>query len=176
MVDTYSKLLGLSETPPPPSESGKAKTVQSPAKQEKKEPHGKQAQADKKIPTPLSSEGGDTSGKNTSRSKIQPATSSRQDSKNKESKSRTTDVMTSSLHDVNMRSWRDIIENTETHNSSLRLTTGESDDIEDLIKELKRKLKVKTSLNEIARLGLLYLLHDFKKNRESSLVYKVKKS
>lgn len=90
------------------------------------------------------------------------------------------DVVTSLLHDVlrdvNIREWRDTIENTETHNSSLRLTTQESDDVEDLIKELKRKLKIKTSLNEIARLGLLYILHDFKKNRENSLIYKVKKS
>jgi hypothetical protein len=86
------------------------------------------------------------------------------------------DVMTSSLHDVNLREWRDTVENTETHNSSLRLTTEESDEIEDLIKELKRRLKIKTSLNEVARLGLLYILHDFKKNRENSLIYKVKKS
>jgi hypothetical protein len=126
--------------------------------------------------TPPLAEGGEISDKNTNRSKAQSATPSRQDGKIKESKSRTTDVRTLSLHDVNMRLWRDIIENTETHNSSLRLTTEESDNIEDLIKELKRKLKVKTSLNEIARLGLLYLLHDFNKNRENSLVYKVKKS
>jgi hypothetical protein len=86
------------------------------------------------------------------------------------------DVMTSSLHDVNLREWRDTIENTETHNSSLRLTTEESDEIEDLIMELKRRLKIKTSLNEVARLGLLYIVHDFKKNREKSLIYKVKKS
>ncbi len=86
------------------------------------------------------------------------------------------DVTTSLLHDVNFRKWRDIIENTETHNSSLRLTTEEAEDVEDLIQELKRKLKLKTSLNEVARLGLLYILHDFKKNREKSLVYKVKKS
>ena len=90
------------------------------------------------------------------------------------------DVMTSPfrdvLHDVNLRGWRETIENTETHNSSLRLTTEESDEIEDLIKELKRKLKIKTSLNEVARLGLLYILQDFKKNRENSIIYKVKTS
>src|SRR5437764_6595902 len=63
------------------------------------------------------------------------------------------DVTTSPLHDVGLRGWRDTIENTETHNSSLRLTMEESDEIEDLIKELKRKLKIKTSLNEVARLG-----------------------
>ena len=77
-----------------------------------------------------------------------------------------TDVTTSSLHDVNLRGWRDTIENTETHNSSLRMTTDEGDNIEDVIQELKRKLKVKTSLNEVARLGLLYVVDDFKKNRE----------
>ena len=69
-----------------------------------------------------------------------------------------------------------MIENTETHNSSLRLTTEEGEDVEDVTKELKRQLKVKTSLNEIARLGLLYLVHDFQKHRERSLIYQVKKS
>ncbi len=86
------------------------------------------------------------------------------------------DVATSSHHDVNYRVWRDIIENTETHNSSLRLTTEENFAVEDVITDLKRQLKIKTSLNEVARLGLLYLIHDFKKHRENSLLYKVKKS
>lgn len=86
------------------------------------------------------------------------------------------DVMTSLLQDVSLRGWKDIIENTETHNSSLRLTSNEVYEVEDLINELRRNLKVKTSLNEVARLGLLYIIHDFKKKRERSLVYKVKKS
>jgi hypothetical protein len=88
----------------------------------------------------------------------------------------TNDVMTSSLHDVNLRGWRDTIENTETHNSSLRLTTEEGEHIEDLITDLKRKHKIKTSLNEVARLGLLHIAQDFKKNGANSLIYKVKKS
>jgi hypothetical protein len=58
---------------------------------------------------------------------------SRKASEKKETKSIMTDVMTSSLHDVNLRVWRDTIENTETHNSSLRLTTEEGQDIEDLL-------------------------------------------
>jgi hypothetical protein len=86
------------------------------------------------------------------------------------------DVATSSRHDVNYRAWRDIIENTETHNSSLRLTAEENFAIEDVITDLKRQLKIKTSLNEVARLGLLYLIDDFKKHREHSLLYKVKNS
>jgi hypothetical protein len=85
-------------------------------------------------------------------------------------------VTTSSLHEVPYRVWKDAIENTETHNSSLRLTNEENYAVEDMINELKRSLKVKTSLNEVARLGLLYIIHDFKINREKSLVYKVKKS
>ena len=84
--------------------------------------------------------------------------------------------MTSSFHDVNLRDWKDTIENTETHNSSLRLTTEEGEHIEDLITDLKRKFKIKTSLNEVARLGLLHIVQDFKKNGENSLIYKVKKS
>jgi hypothetical protein len=91
-------------------------------------------------------------------------------------KSATNDVMTSSRHDVSPRAWRDIIENTETHNSSLRLTTEEGEHIEDLITDLKRKYRIKTSLNEIARLGLLHIVQDFKKHGENSLIYKVKKS
>ena len=125
---------------------------------------------------PPSAHVSDTSGKKVHRSKAQGTPPSRQESENKESKSIMTDVMTSSLHDVDLRAWRDTIENTETHNSSLRLTTEESNDIEDVIQELKRHLKVKTSLNEVARLGLLYLVHDFKKHRERSLIYRVKKS
>ena len=86
------------------------------------------------------------------------------------------DVTTSSLHEVNFRVWKDTIENTETHSSSLRLTNEENYAVEDLVNELKRSLKVKTSLNEAARLGLLYIIRDFKQNREKSLIYKVKKS
>jgi hypothetical protein len=100
----------------------------------------------------------------------------RQQSKKKEPTSILNDVMTSSLHDVHLRVWRDMIENTETHNSSLRLTTEESEHIEDVITGLKRKFKIKTSLNEIARLGLLHIVQDFKKHGENSLIYKVKKS
>ena len=100
----------------------------------------------------------------------------RKQSNKKVYKSATNDVMTSSLHDANLRGWKDTIENTETHNSSLRLTTEEGEHIEDLITDLKRKYKIKTSLNEIARLGLLHIVQDFKKNDENSLIYKVKKS
>jgi hypothetical protein len=100
----------------------------------------------------------------------------RKQSTKKVNKSATNDVMTSSRYDVNLRAWKDTIENTETHNSSLRLTTAEGEQIEDVITDLKRKYKIKTSLNEIARLGLLHIVQDFKKNGESSLIYKVKKS
>jgi hypothetical protein len=100
----------------------------------------------------------------------------RKQSNKKVNKAPTNDVMTSSLHDVNLRAWKDTIENTETHNSSLRLTTAEGEHIEDVITDLKRKYKIKTSLNEIARLGLLHIVQDFKKNGENSLIYKVKKS
>ena len=86
------------------------------------------------------------------------------------------DVMTSSHHDVHYRAWRDIIENTETHNSALRLTREERYEVEDTIQDLERKHKIKTSLNEVARLGLLSIIHDYKKNKQQSLLYKVKKS
>lgn len=90
--------------------------------------------------------------------------------------SRRHDVMTSSLQDNNHRKWREIIENTEVHNSSLRVTNGEVYSVEDTISELRRKQKVKTSMNELARLGMLYLIDDFKKNKQNSIIVKVKKS
>jgi hypothetical protein len=93
-----------------------------------------------------------------------------------EPKLRSHDVTTSLSHDVDFRKWRDIIEDTETRNSSLRITSSEKYDIEDLIGELERKYKIKTSLNEIARLGILYLIDDFKKGKLNSLIMKVKKS
>jgi hypothetical protein len=130
----------------------------------------------KQKPTPPPTPARDTSDTTTYQSKTQATPRVHPDSANKARKPSPTDVVTSSLQDVNLREWRDLIENTETHNSSLRLTTEEGEDVEDVIKELKRQLKVKTSLNEIARLGLLYLVHDFKKNRERSLIYQVKKS
>jgi hypothetical protein len=86
------------------------------------------------------------------------------------------DVTTSKRYGVNYRKWRDTIENTETHNSALRLTREERYEVEDMIQELERKHKVKTSMNEVARLGILSIIHDYKTNKQESLVYKVKKS
>ena len=102
--------------------------------------------------------------------------SSLQSSSNENKQSNKNDVITSSRHDVAYREWKDIIENTETHNSALRLTNEERFDIEDLVSELRRKYKIKTSMNELARLGLLYIVQDFKKNKTKSLVHNVKKS
>jgi hypothetical protein len=87
-----------------------------------------------------------------------------------------TDVMTSLLQDVNLRDWRDTIENTQTRGSSLRLTNEEIYAVEDVIQDLERLLNIKTSMNELARLGLLFLMHELKQNGDKSLVYKVKKS
>jgi hypothetical protein len=86
------------------------------------------------------------------------------------------DVTTPVRHDVNHRKWRDIIEDTEVHNSALRLTNEERYDVEDLVSELRRKYKIKTSMNELARLGLLYIIDDFKKDKQNALIIKVKKS
>lgn len=86
------------------------------------------------------------------------------------------DVMTSLLQDVNLREWREVIENTETQNTALRITSEERYAIEDVVNELRRKEKVKTSMNEIARLGMIYLIYDFKKNGRESILYKIKKA
>ena len=87
-----------------------------------------------------------------------------------------TDVMTLLSQDINTKLWREIIEETETHNSSLRMSAKERDQIEDIVRDLKRNYKIKTSMNEIARLGLLFLIHDFKKKRARSIINEVKTS
>ena len=86
------------------------------------------------------------------------------------------DVMTSQIQDINLKQWQETIENTETQNSALRLTSEERYAVEDVVSELRRKYGIKTSMNEIARLGLLLLIADFKKNRKVSLIHTVKKA
>lgn len=88
----------------------------------------------------------------------------------------TIDVMTSLLQGIDLKQWREQIEDTETQNSSLRLTSEERYVVEDLISELQRKERIKTSMNEVARLGLLFLIHEFKKNGRQSILYRVKKA
>jgi hypothetical protein len=86
------------------------------------------------------------------------------------------DVMTSQSQDVNLKEWQEIIEDTETQNSALRLTSEERYAIEDVVNELRRKYGIKTSMNEIARLGLLLLIQDFKQRKKESIIHKVKKA
>jgi hypothetical protein len=86
------------------------------------------------------------------------------------------DVTTSARQNVDYRAWKDIIENTETHNSALRLTRKERYDVEDVVSDLERTHHIKTSMNELARLGLLSILRDYKQRKQQSLVYKVKKA
>ncbi len=86
------------------------------------------------------------------------------------------DAVTSWLQGVNLSDWRGRIENTETHTSTLRITAAERDRIEDLVRDLRRKHKIKTSMNELARLGLLLLEHDFRTRGEESVIHHVKGS
>ena len=87
-----------------------------------------------------------------------------------------TSIMTSQSQAIDFRKWQEIIEDTETQNSALRLTSEERYEIEDVVSELRRKYGIKTLMNEIARLGLLLLIHDFKKNRKESVIHNVKKA
>jgi hypothetical protein len=101
---------------------------------------------------------------------------SQPDNTQKELQVSNNDAITSSRHGTNLRKWRDIIEDTEVQNSALRVTKEERYAIEDLVSELRRKYKIKTSMNEIARLGLLYIIDDFKKEKQQALIIKVKRS
>ena len=84
------------------------------------------------------------------------------------------DAVTSVLHGVDLRAWRDGIVNTETHNSALRMTVAEREQVEDLIRDLKRGERIRTSMNELARLGLMFLIHDYRKEGKKSVVCVVK--
>lgn len=86
------------------------------------------------------------------------------------------DVMTLSLPNASTRDWRDVIENTETHSSALRLSQKEREAVEDCLRDLRRKYRIKTSMNEVVRLGLLALIADLKARGEASLVVAVKRS
>ena len=56
------------------------------------------------------------------------------------------------------------------------MTREERYEVEDIIQDLERKHKIKTSMNEVARLGLLSIILDYKQNKQQSLLYKIKKS
>jgi hypothetical protein len=86
------------------------------------------------------------------------------------------DVVTSLPHGVHLKEWQEIIENTETQNSALRLTSEERYAVEDVVNELRRQYGVKTSMNEVARLGLLLLIQDFKQQKKASIIHTVKKA
>lgn len=86
------------------------------------------------------------------------------------------DVVTSLLTGVDLVAWREMVADTETHSSALRLSAAERDAVEDLVRDLRRAKRIKTSMNELARLGLLLLVHDFRAREEESIVYRVKKS
>lgn len=84
-----------------------------------------------------------------------------------------TDVMTS-VHPEDISLWRKVLAVSETHNSALRLSAQERDDIEDCVLLLRRTFGIKTSMNELARLGLLLLVHDVRTRKSESLVGAVK--
>jgi hypothetical protein len=86
------------------------------------------------------------------------------------------DGVTSCLQEIDLKQWQEVIENTETQNSALRLTREERYAVEDVINELRRQYGIKTSMNEVARLGLLLLVHDFQQSKKASLIHQVKKA
>ncbi len=126
--------------------------------------------------SPLQTQEVNSSDNNTELTNSDSTHLSQPDNTQKELQVSNNDVMTSSRHGANLRKWRDIIEDTEVQNSALRVTKEERYAIEDLVSELRRKYKIKTSMNEIARLGLLYIIDDFKKDKQKALIIKVKKS
>ena len=85
-------------------------------------------------------------------------------------------VSVSVLEGVDLDGWREVLANTETHSSTYRLTEGERRLAEDLVRDLWRTYRIKTSMNELARLGLMLLEHDFRRRKSQSIINDIKKS
>ena len=71
--------------------------------------------------------------------------------------------------------WGEIITDGSTQNTTMRLTSEESDKVSDFTRNLRRNKKIRISMNELARLGLLFLIDDFNDNGDKSVVARVKK-
>jgi len=94
-----------------------------------------------------------------------------------------TDVNGSTRHDVmtsvsreEVTRWRKMLANSETHGSALRLSAQERDDVEDCVLLLRRTYGIKTSMNELVRLGLLLLVRDVRTRKSKSVICAVKES
>ena len=71
--------------------------------------------------------------------------------------------------------WGEIIADASTQHTTVRLTAQESDNVSGFTRKLRRKHKIRISMNELARLGLLFLMDDFNDNGNDSIVAKAKK-
>jgi len=83
-------------------------------------------------------------------------------------------LVTLPLGPLDLRTWRMALENNDTRRSALRLTSSERDRVEDLVRELWRVHRLRSSMNEVARLGLRVIERDFRRRGQESLVYRVK--
>jgi hypothetical protein len=70
--------------------------------------------------------------------------------------------------------WKEIITDADTQNTTVRLTKKESNNVSDFTRNLRREKNIRISMNELARLGLLFLMDDFNDNGEKSVISKVK--
>ena len=87
----------------------------------------------------------------------------------------TKDPMTSVLDDVDLVRWRDVLADTVTLSSTFRLTEEERRVVEDAVRDLRRTDRIKTSMNELARLGLMFLVHDLRRHGAKSVIHRVKR-
>lgn len=101
--------------------------------------------------------------------------SSRHDSMTDTNESTRHDVMTS-VSPEEVSRWRKLLANSETHGSALRLSAQERDDVEDCVLLLRRTYGIKTSMNELVRLGLLLLVRDVRARKSKSVICAVKES
>lgn len=86
------------------------------------------------------------------------------------------DAVVALMEGIDLGRWREVLADTETHNSTYRLTEEERRVAEDLVRDLWRRDQVKTSMNEVARLGLMLLAHDYRRRGKQSIIYRVRRS
>jgi hypothetical protein len=157
MADTYSKLLGLSETQTPPPRAGQAPSVPQPILKEKKSPvHVKSSSPKAK------------------KAKIQPSSDTTTPRHHDTTIPSNHDTMTPpeglDIFETVRKAVKQIGKEAATH----RFTLDEKSLLADIEYTYKRQ-GIRTSENEITRIAINYFIEDYRKNGEQSLLVTILK-
>jgi hypothetical protein len=166
MADTYSKLLGLSGAPPPPSEAGKANAVQTRVRNVKKTAGPASQQPSKAVTTPPP---------HATKKPISPApkalspddtvTPRHHDTTTPRNHETMIPLAEHGIFEVVRKAVKQIGKEAATH----RFTLDEKNHLADIEYTYKRQ-GIRTSENEITRIAINYFIEDYRQNGEESLL------